>query len=191
VLEELQLVGNVVGDDGACHLAAALERNKTLKSLYLDYNNIASDGARYLAAALERKSTLMELRLSSNNIADDGARHLAAALERNCTLTSLYLGDNNIAEAAEAALRAAGNQCTLDVLHGVHGVGGILKRNRRVRVACKQQAMLCPSFIAPFMFLSRCCGSARYNRTPCLQGIVSGCVSSSFLTPLNVGCSPT
>jgi Ran GTPase-activating protein (RanGAP) involved in mRNA processing and transport len=130
----------------AHELAGALERNRTLKTLNLGGNNIGSDGARYLAAALERNNSLTWLNLFSNNIGSDGARYLAAALERNVTLTTLYLYSNNMGEAGVAALRAAlETNCTLDELTGVDGVGDILKRNRGVRVARKQQVM--PQFV--------------------------------------------
>jgi hypothetical protein len=110
--------------------------------LYLGTNNIGDDGARHLAAALERNNALQVLDLAGNNIGDYGARHLAAALERNVTLRELFLYGNNIGEAGAAALRAVlGTNCTLDVLGGVDGVDDILKRNRGARVARKQQVM--------------------------------------------------
>jgi hypothetical protein len=92
--------------------------------------------------------------LSCNNIGSDGARHLAAALERNSSLTVLNLTNNNIGEAGAAALRAAlETNCTLHGLGGVEGVGDILKRNRGVRVARKQQVMPQFFFVAQLMFL--------------------------------------
>jgi Ran GTPase-activating protein (RanGAP) involved in mRNA processing and transport len=164
-LKTLHLYGNNIGSNGARHLAAALERNTTLETLNLTNNNIGSDGARYLAAALERNKTLKTLNLTGNNIGSDGARYLAAALERNCTLTMLSLGGNDIGQAGAAALRTAlETNCTLERLDGVNGVDGILKRNRGVRVARKQQVMSSFSSIASScscIVLSRCCGSAR------------------------------
>jgi hypothetical protein len=95
----------------------------------------------------------MELDLTTNNTGDDGACHLAAALERNNSLKVLNLFSNNIGEVGAAALRAAlETNCTLDVLYGVDGIDDILKHNRGVRVARKQQVM--PQFfiIAWLMF---------------------------------------
>jgi hypothetical protein len=163
-LTYLGLSGRGLVAADAHELAGALERNKTLKTLYLSINNIRSDGARYLAAALERNNSLTVLYFSNNNIGDDGARYLAAALERNNSLKTLYLDGNNIGEAGAAALRAAlETNCTLDLLYGVSGVEDILKRNRGVRVARKQQVMPSSSLLPGSCFcivLSRCCGSA-------------------------------
>jgi Ran GTPase-activating protein (RanGAP) involved in mRNA processing and transport len=137
----------------AHELAGALERNRTLKVLDLDSNNIG-DGSRLLAAALERNNSLTALFLTSNNIGDDGARYLAAALERNNSLTWLGLYNNNIGEAGAAAFRAAlETNCTLYALGGVDGVYDILRRNRGVRVARKQQVMLQFFIMARLMFL--------------------------------------
>jgi Ran GTPase-activating protein (RanGAP) involved in mRNA processing and transport len=152
-LTTLSLVvrGLVAAD--ALELAGALERNRTLKVLDLSFNNIGDD-SRLLAAALERNNSLMMLYAYRNNIGDDGARNLAAALERNNSLTALHLGDNSMGKVGAAALRAAlETNCTLDALYGVTGVDDILKRNRGVRVARKQQVTSQFFIIAGIKFL--------------------------------------
>jgi hypothetical protein len=131
-----------------------LKRNKTLKTLDLTSNNIEADGARHLAAALERNNTLTALAVGGNNIGDAGALHLAAALGQNVTLTWLDFSGNNIEDAGAAALRAAlETNCTLDGFWGVDGVYDILKRNRGVRVARKQQVMPQCFFVVPQLML--------------------------------------
>jgi hypothetical protein len=74
-------MGPRLGDTGA----RGCWRNKTLTALGLGANKLGGDGARHLAVALERNSTLRELYLARNNI--DGVCHLAVAVERNPTLT--------------------------------------------------------------------------------------------------------
>ncbi len=111
-----------------------------------------------LATLLQRwrnnSLTVLYFYLTANNIGPEGARHLAAALERNVTLTTLFLYGNNIGEAGVGALRAAlETNCTLAALDGVTGVGGILLRNRGVRVARKQQVTSQFFIIALLMFL--------------------------------------
>jgi hypothetical protein len=77
-----------MGSDGARYLAAALERNKTLKTLALNDNNIGADGARHLPV---RNRVLGTFWLDGINIGMMEQR-LRIALERNNN--TLLLSDN-------------------------------------------------------------------------------------------------
>ena len=63
----LDLRGNAISDAGASSLAAALETNVTVHTLWLWNNKVADAGVAALARALERNSTLTELDLGQNN----------------------------------------------------------------------------------------------------------------------------
>ncbi|KAJ4459316.1 hypothetical protein PAPYR_4606 [Paratrimastix pyriformis] len=54
----LNLAGNTIGPVGAAALADALERDTTLRELFLGFNRIGPDGGRALAAMLQRNNTL-------------------------------------------------------------------------------------------------------------------------------------
>ncbi len=71
-LEELYLPRNNVGDSGGRHLAAALLRNDTVKTLSLSSNNVSTDGASHLPVALGHNSTLAKLDLSYNDLGATG-----------------------------------------------------------------------------------------------------------------------
>ncbi len=53
-------------------------------------NHVGDDGARHLAAALERNCALTWLNLNNNTFGTAGAAALLAALETNCILVRLY-----------------------------------------------------------------------------------------------------
>ncbi|CAF3923814.1 unnamed protein product [Adineta steineri] len=94
----LELGGNEIGNQGAQHLANALEGNKTLTTIYLGGNKIGDQGVQHLGHSLEINKTLTTLYLRGNKIGAKGAQHLANALESNKTLTILYLGGNKIGD---------------------------------------------------------------------------------------------
>jgi hypothetical protein len=87
----LTLYRNAIDPIRARALAAALNKNATLKILRLWHDNIGNEGARAFAAALVKNATLSSLTLADNNISTEGERSLAEALGRNATLTSLHL----------------------------------------------------------------------------------------------------
>ena len=77
---------------------SALTLSKLTK-LDLSINGIENEGAAHLAAALEKNTTLTTLNLRDNGIKFEGAARLVAALEKNRALTTLILGGNNIKAA--------------------------------------------------------------------------------------------
>ncbi|CAF3914631.1 unnamed protein product [Rotaria sp. Silwood1] len=79
----LDLTGFVLTDQDIKNLANALQNNKTLTTLQLDYNKIGDKGVQYLADALKINTTLTTLKVPSNEIGDKGVEYLADALQNN------------------------------------------------------------------------------------------------------------
>jgi hypothetical protein len=170
-------------------------RGTGLRTLDLSSNNIGPDGARHLAATLERNSVL-ELWLRWNNIGVNGTAPFRTALERNNSRTYAWreqhrlqrcsspgcgrgaklhthnalIERQDIGEAGAAALRAAlETNCPLDRLYG-SDVSSILKRNRGVHIARKQQVVPVIPFLTTHVpVLVVLLGLKRYNRASCLQ----------------------
>ncbi len=88
MLEELWLVGDNVGVEGAAAFRTALERNNSLRVLVLAGNNIRTK-VLVTWLQLERNTTLTLLLLCGNNIMEDGSAALRTALETNFTLERL------------------------------------------------------------------------------------------------------
>ena len=94
-IEVLDLSGNEIGDYEAEKLAAALETNRTLKTLILFQNRIGKEGggsgAKAIGKALRSggNDALRELRLNNNCIDSDGTTSLAEALATNSSLKVL------------------------------------------------------------------------------------------------------
>ena len=90
--------GNAIGDAGAIALAQAIEaaRLVTLEKLGLSYNLISDDGASALSAALGKESgapKLILLAISANRISADAVRQLAlvAKVRKFCLLSQPQL----------------------------------------------------------------------------------------------------
>jgi hypothetical protein len=79
-LKLLYLYSCVIEDEGACHLAVALQRNRTLEELWLGGNGITHVGAAAIAAAMPSNQTLKLLDLRGNPLGDDGVEALAKAV---------------------------------------------------------------------------------------------------------------
>ena len=95
-LQELNLSGNDIGDEGTLLLANALSSNSKLRTLDLDSNGVTARGCQGLAALLENPNcNLEELNLYINNVGDEGALIFASALVSNRKLKTLGLGTNN------------------------------------------------------------------------------------------------
>eukprot|EP00667_Euglena_gracilis_P020223 EG_transcript_21847 len=105
-LRVISLDYNVIQDDGARHLAAALKDNPALRAISLARNNIGKSGAQCLAEALKQNSTVEEILLGDNRFGPEGACHLAEALKENAALQKIHLGWNNVGD--EGARHLAG-----------------------------------------------------------------------------------
>ena len=94
-IEVLDLSGNEIGDYEAEKLAAALETNRTLKTLILFQNRIGKEGggsgAKAIGKALRSggNDALRELHLNLNYIDSNGTTKLAEALATNASLKVL------------------------------------------------------------------------------------------------------
>ncbi|WIA15734.1 hypothetical protein OEZ85_002351 [Tetradesmus obliquus] len=81
LLEELDMSGNIIGDDGATQIAAAVASCPLLKKLGLGNNSIGDAGVAQLATAVAASCPLLErLDLRHNRIGTAGMTQLATAL---------------------------------------------------------------------------------------------------------------
>jgi len=101
---QLNLSGNVLGDEGATRLSEAMRVSVHLQHVELYGNSIGDRGARALAGVLPNNRRLRMLGLSNNNIGDGGAAALVAGLVQNVYLTALNLRDNPITDAGTERL---------------------------------------------------------------------------------------
>jgi hypothetical protein len=95
---------NLLGDDGARHIAQGLANNSSLESLFLDRNNIGDGGCEALAKVLEGKKNLVNLSLEHNVITSRGSQVLADVLSRT-GLNYLVLDRNAMCEDLKNLLR--------------------------------------------------------------------------------------
>jgi hypothetical protein len=102
-LQTLKLYSCSVGDEGAGHLAVALQRNQMLEHLCLDTNGITCIGAAAISTALPFNQTLKSLDLESNPLDNDGIEALAKAVPRS-GLCSLWLRETQFGERGCATL---------------------------------------------------------------------------------------
>ena len=117
-LQELFLMSNRIGNDGAKALADCLKHHTNLQTLLLDSNKIGSDGAKALADCLKHHTNLQTLDLSSNEIGCDGAKALADCLKCLTNLQSLFLSSNNIgSDGAKALANCFKHHTNLQILY--------------------------------------------------------------------------
>ena len=125
-LEELNISGNDIGDDGACVLVSIFfHYAQCLLKLNISYNSIRRDGANAIADALKHCTHLEELNISCNHIGGDGACVLARSFchYAQCLL-KLNVSYNNIGCDGANAIADALKHCThLEELN-ISGVGG-------------------------------------------------------------------
>merc|ERR1711916_417259 len=76
-LRELTLYNTPIGDDGAGHLAAMLERNASLSMLSLQLCRIGDSGLERLGRALTRNTTLRQLDVRGNECTAVGVARFA------------------------------------------------------------------------------------------------------------------
>lgn len=92
-LQELNLDGNCLHDEGAEYIAESLQINKyrggILQKLHLGWNGIGDIGAIALAKALESSTTIRVLGLAENDITNSGARALLSALAVNVSMKEI------------------------------------------------------------------------------------------------------
>jgi hypothetical protein len=80
----MNLNSNEVGDDGAAAIAAMLEVNPSLTSIYVVGNRITTPGAAALASALRRSNTsVVVLAMQLNDVDGELLEEVACLLQRN------------------------------------------------------------------------------------------------------------
>jgi len=103
---KVMMEGNMIGPEGAGHIADMLARNTNIICLILQSNEIGDAGAAALAGALRVNATLEVLGLPTNFIGDEGGVALGEALGVNRHLRVLSLNHNACGDAAARALAA-------------------------------------------------------------------------------------
>jgi len=106
-LEQLNLEGAEIGDEGVKHLAAALTVNGAVEVLILRGNNIGDEGVLSLATTLLFNTSLRVLLLGQNNISDAGADKLADLIVYNHVLDQIMLDSNKVSDIMELKMRNA------------------------------------------------------------------------------------
>ncbi|OAF71742.1 Leucine-rich repeat-containing protein [Intoshia linei] len=104
-LKVLYLSGNQLTDKDAMRLSSALTRNMSLASLDLSYNYFGELGGILLANGLEKNVYLSDLDLSWNCIRGKGASAICNVLQKNTSLEIVDLSWNGL--AIEGALELA------------------------------------------------------------------------------------
>ena len=77
---ELNISYNEIGDNGIAHIATALQRNNTLKTLFIGGETTTDEGALSLAAALTANSSMEYLRLIWSSTHPDRAYGIGASM---------------------------------------------------------------------------------------------------------------
>ena len=106
-LEQLNLEGAEIGDEGVKHLAAVLTGNGAVEVLILRGNNIGDEGVLSLATTLLFNTSLRVLLLGQNNISDAGADKLADLIVYNHVLDQIMLDSNKVSDIMELKMRNA------------------------------------------------------------------------------------
>ena len=105
-LTELRLMGMTASEAGLAHLAAAVERNTTLRVLEIDCHDLAPIPLSPLAIALRVNSSVTDLTVELQADAD-APDALFATLEVNTTLRSVHIAMSRTAPVSGMRLAAA------------------------------------------------------------------------------------
>ena len=129
-IEVLDLSGNEIGDYEAEKLAAALETNRTLKTLILFQNRIGKEGggsgAKAIGKALRSggNDALRELHLNLNYIDSNGTTKLAEALATNASLKVLRYETGDMFDLMNPTRGGLGEMHGLGGFPSGRGLGG-------------------------------------------------------------------
>ncbi|XP_022780619.1 NACHT, LRR and PYD domains-containing protein 3-like isoform X2 [Stylophora pistillata] len=124
--KELNVQGNVLGDEGLQELTEALKKRECrLKTLNVADNYISSDGISKLSSALESNTCLEELNLSCNQICSQGVEHLSNVLQvEKGKISKLNLSWNDIGDDGVTRL-VSFKQSTLNLAWNNIGMRGV------------------------------------------------------------------
>eukprot|EP00746_Dinoflagellata_sp_MGD_P011161 gnl/MRDRNA2_/MRDRNA2_123336_c0_seq1.p1 gnl/MRDRNA2_/MRDRNA2_123336_c0~~gnl/MRDRNA2_/MRDRNA2_123336_c0_seq1.p1 ORF type:complete len:1073 (+),score=177.21 gnl/MRDRNA2_/MRDRNA2_123336_c0_seq1:183-3221(+) len=107
-LLELNLRGQLIGQEGARALGGALQANVILKKLDLSCNSLGPGGMQELSEALCSDGVMLDvLEVSMNGIGDEGCQYISQMLQDNSVLTTLVLQRNEIGPIGAIALGCA------------------------------------------------------------------------------------
>ena len=95
-IEELDLSGNFLNEDGIFLVSQSLITNKKIKIMKLSDNRIGNYGMKYISESLKINKVIEEIDLSSNRIDEEGAEYLSEMLESNDTLNLIDFSFNEI-----------------------------------------------------------------------------------------------
>ena len=99
VLKELDLGDTDIGDEGMGHIAYLLENVTDLKTLNLNGNiNVTYAGWKRLSKAMKKNKTLRTLSLDFNKIGDEAMAALVSGLKINTSLQTLDLESTCLTE---------------------------------------------------------------------------------------------
>ena len=88
-VQELNIIGNKIGDKGIAYIATALHTNTTIRTLNVGHCGISNVGAESLARALAVNTSLQKLDMGDNNIGYNGISEFTTALQTNTTIKEL------------------------------------------------------------------------------------------------------
>ena len=97
-LSRIDLGDNMIGDEGAIAICAALENNESVKRLVLKGNQLTDDGVKGIVDALMNNRHLRDLDLHDNEITPKGAEHLRRLVQRTHHLETLLVGSNQLGD---------------------------------------------------------------------------------------------
>ena len=103
-LQELNLGSNNLQTSGTIKIAKALQKLSSLIKLYINDNNITDEAADDIAAAISHETE--ELDVSGNNLKTVGVLKIAQSMQRICTLKKLWISNNNITNEAAGTIAA-------------------------------------------------------------------------------------
>lgn len=105
-LRQLYIGYNTFGDDGTRHLCKALAQapNSQLELLGLRHCSLGDVAAQAVSELITTSKTLIEVGVDENQIGDAGAQAIAEAIANNKTLAHLYIGMNSLTEDGKAKL---------------------------------------------------------------------------------------
>ena len=108
-LQELNLAGNNITNEGAKKIAEAIQVTKTLRKLNLNDNQISDDGAAAISDSLKVNKSLQELNIQGCGsryvvITNKGAKYVSEAIQVNTALQKLDLSCNKVSDDGAAAI---------------------------------------------------------------------------------------
>jgi len=145
-LEELNLNGNKLGDDGVQILSKGILNTNTLKVLQVNNIGITAIGTSAIAISLQCNTSLEVLHMSFNAIEDDGAMVIAQIICNSKTLKKLNIHEIGIsAEGSTAIAESLQNNISLEALdmrynsienNGAKAIAQMICNNQTLKELC-------------------------------------------------------